>query len=116
MSLLAKIFHEESPTMSAHSFAAILRLYFAGEANATQSRTAIESLLTLSNNGTAYVLTASEITQLTEFTSYYDGLPNADAKRDHFALFEAGLILANYGDGVLITKSQFKTINGVSTD
>ena len=116
MSLIGKIFHDEEPNMDNHSFAALLRLWFAGETTRPQTITDIETLLTENNGGQAYTLTGGEKNQLDEFKAHYDGQPNANSKQDYVAILEGSMILAEHGSGVLLTKPKFKTINGLTTD
>ena len=115
MSLISKIFHEESPVASNHTLAAILRLLFRDEIVKNKAITDIETMLTANNNGVAYSLTAGELSQLDEFESQYDS-QNAAGKQDYLAILEATLILAESGTGTYLARPKFKTINGLTTD
>jgi len=115
MSIINKIFHEETPTSTNHTLAALLRLWFAGETTRAQTITDIETMLT-AQQGSPYTLTAPEATQLDEWKAHYDGLSPTNTKQDWIDILEGTLVLAEAGAGTYLTKPKFKSINGLTTD
>ena len=118
MSLISKIFHEETPVATNHTLAALITLWLAGDTPSKANTVGdIETMFTQNNNGQAYTLTAGESNQLDELENHYNNvLGNKNARQDYLSKIERVFILAEHGTGVLIARPKFKTIIGFTTD
>jgi hypothetical protein len=111
MSLIEKIFREEEPFIPVHDFGAILRMAFLGLITPTAAITAVETMLTRSNNGVSYQLTAAERTQLANAKAHYDG-KILRLQQDHLDVIHSILILAANGRDVYLSEQQLVAIVG----
>ena len=116
MSLINKIFHNDTPPMSSHILGGLLRMYFIGEVGKSTTLNRIETMLTNNNSGTAYTLTTTEKDQIDEFKAQYDGKSTDAEKAEYLSVLESTMILAEHGLGTYLSKPQFKNVNGLTTD